>query len=238
MPSICSNTLLKNSADFIEPCLNSILPYVDRAIVSVDKASADGTIEIMKRMANENPKIDLDFYEIEDPNIDLPRQRDFQLQKTTEDWIWIVDDDEFYLPEHAQRLKDLMDKDDKYDAYAMRAWFVIDEKHYHPYRGLHRMERIFRNKPTLNWKGIWSKEAIHDGDYWVSLNNKGNYIQDTICQFGSDIQYIHLSFLKKYTWRTAFGKKKFHYPTISKEAIINYPVFPKEIQQILKQCLK
>lgn len=234
MSSICSNTLLKNSADFIEPCLNSVLPYVDRAIVSVDKESTDRTIDIMKRMAKENPKIDLDFYKVKDSNIDLPKQRECQLRKTTEDFMWIVDDDEFYLPEHAQRLKEFLDKDNKYDAYAMRAWFAIDKEHYHPCRGMHRMERVFRNKPTLSWKGTWSREAIHDGDSWLSLRNPDS----NAVPIGSDIQYIHLSYLKKFTWRTEFGKKKFHYPKITKEEINSYPVFPKEIQQILKTCLK
>ena len=234
MSSICSNTLLKNSADFIEPCLNSVLPYVDRAIVSVDKTSTDGTVDILNRMAKENSKIELDSYTIENFNTDLPKKRDEQLKRTTEDYVWIVDDDEFYLPSHAQRLKDYLDNDTKYDAYCMRAWFVLDEKHYHPYRGKHRMERVFRNKPTLNWKGVWSRESIHDGDLWVSSRNP---LGSNVCHFGSDVQYLHLSYLKNYTWRTTFGKKKFHYPDISPEKIKKYPEFNEEIINTLKKIL-
>lgn len=234
MSSICTNTLLKNSADFIEPCLNSVLPYVDRAIVSVDKASTDGTIDILERMAKENPKIDLDFYEISDPNEDLPKQRDRQLKKTTEDWVWIVDDDEYYMPVDATNLKELIETDKEHNAFALRAWFALDEKHYHLYRGQHRMERIFRNKPSLHWQGVWSKEAIYDGNLWVSHYRP----EAKVLPIQKTVRYIHLSYLKKFTWRTAFGKEKFHYPKISQEEINSYPVFPPEIQEVLKICLK
>lgn len=234
MSSICSNTLLKNSADFVEPCLKSVLPYVDRAIVSVDRTSTDGTIEIMERMAKENPKIDLDFYEISEPNTDLPKQRERQLKKTTEDWVWIVDDDEYYLPSDAVKLKELADTDTEHSAFALRAWFAIDEKHYHPYRGQHKMERIFRNKPSLHWTGLWSKEAIYDGTLWLS-----HYLPEAkVLQIHDQVRYLHFSYLKNYTWRTAFGAKKFHYPKMSEEEISNYPVFPQEMQEIIKLCLK
>lgn len=234
MSSICSNTLLKNSADFIEPCLNSVLPYVDRAIVSVDRTSTDGTIDILERMAGENPKIELDFYTIENPTTDLPRERNRQLKKTKEDWVWIVDDDEYYLPEDVLRLKEIMEREKRYEAIAFRAWFVVDENHHHPSRGRHRMERIFRNKPTLNWRGEWSREAIHDGNRWISSHN----MDDTVIDVGTDIKYIHLSYLKKYTWRTAFGKTKFHYPKISEKEINTYPLLPENIKQAVALCLK
>ena len=64
MLDIATNTIVKNGADFIELCLNQVLPFVSKAIVSVSKDSTDGTISILERMAKENPKIELNYYEV------------------------------------------------------------------------------------------------------------------------------------------------------------------------------
>lgn len=63
-------------------------------------------------------------------------------------------------------------------------------------------------------------------------------MNDTVIDVGTNIMYIHLSYLKNYTWRTTFGKKKFHYPKISEKEIETYPLLPEEIKQVVTLCLK
>ncbi|HEC64667.1 MAG TPA: hypothetical protein ENI23_05205, partial [bacterium] len=62
--TLCSHTITRNGGIFIEPCLRQILPYVDRALVLVDMRSEDGTIEVLKRLSEEYPKLELDYYNV------------------------------------------------------------------------------------------------------------------------------------------------------------------------------
>lgn len=186
MVEICSHTIAKNSEDFIIPCLKQILPYVNTALVSIDNNSTDRTLELVRELAEKELKIRILGYESNDPYKDLVRERNRQISMTEEEWIWIVDDDEYYLD---SQLKQIIPRIGGYDAYSLKFWFLTDKEHYNHFRG-RRTIRFYRNKPNLRWIGEFGNEHIPVKPVW-HLNNS----------------YLHLSYLKKYSWRNDFGQQ-------------------------------
>ncbi len=190
MFSITTNTICKNSADFIEPVLKQVLPYVEKAIVSVDRASTDGKIGILERMAKEYHKIDLDYYEVKNPLKDLVEQKNRQIQKSKSEWIWTLDDDDFYPIEQVKNIIKFLEGA-KADAYLIKCWFPVDKEHYYPPKG-NWNERFFRNVPGLEWENNFLHETI---------NKPKMRIETKIAYF------IHLSYLKTRSWRREWNKK-------------------------------
>ncbi len=210
MFSITTNTICKNSADFIEPVLKQVLPYVDRAIVSVDKVSTDGTIKILERMAKENPKIDLDYYEVKNPAYDLVAQKNKQIQKSKTEWIWTVDDDDFYPKKQVKNIVKFLGKA-REDAYLIKCWFIVDKEHYYPPKG-NWNERFYRNVPGLKWENNFLHETI---------KKPKARIKTRIAYF------IHLSYLKTHSWRKEWNKHQ--YPQYQ-----HIEELPIDIQNLLK----
>ena len=66
--TICSHTIVKNGQPFIDLVLNQVLPFVDRAIVTVSVKSTDGTKELLEKMAKDNPKINLIYEDVYKPD--------------------------------------------------------------------------------------------------------------------------------------------------------------------------
>ncbi len=202
MATICSHTIAKNSEDFIEPVLRQILPYVDKAIVSVDFSSTDRTVEIVTKLARENKKIlflcqSNGSVPIKSVSSDkLTSERNYQIEATNYDnlspklrekydYIWIVDDDEYYFKDE---IEDILSKIDDNDSYSVKFWFLTDRDHYNPARGK-RTIRFYKNITGLKWKEKFGNEFI-PVETTRHLSNS----------------YIHLSYLKKDSWRKEFGK--------------------------------
>lgn len=78
--------IVKNSADTLERCLNSIKDSVDEIII-VDTGSTDETIEIAKRYTSQ-------LYDFKWVN-DFSAARNFSLSKCSGDWILVIDSDEY-----------------------------------------------------------------------------------------------------------------------------------------------
>lgn len=205
---ITTNTLCKNSADFVEVCLKQVLPFITKAIVSADKSSTDGTPEILERLKGENPKIELDYYTISEPFKDLVAERNKQLQKTKTEWIWILDDDELYLEEQIKNIFKVLEEG-RADAYLIPCWFPVDKEHYYPSKGAWA-ERFFRNIPNIKWEGEFLHETIK--------------IPKTRIKTAS---YIHLSYLKANSWRKEWNILP--YPRFE-----NLKELPKDIKDILR----
>lgn len=189
MVKICSHTIAKNSEDFIIRCLTQILPFVDKALVSIDNASTDSTFQLVSELSKENKKVEILRYNADNPFVDLVKERNRQIELTSEDWFWIIDDDEYYLTEEAERIIRRINND--FDAYSVKFWYLADSENYYPRRGK-RTIRFYKKKEKMKWEDIFSKEKI----LVDSCNNLEN-------------SYIHLSYLKKYSWRESFAEEKF-----------------------------
>lgn len=207
MAEICSHTITKNSAEFIESVLRQILPYTTRSIVSVDVDSKDDTKEILLRLKREFPHLEILEYKVKNYLIDLVKERNRQIGLTTEDIIWIVDDDEYYFENEICDIFNKIEKTNN-DSYSVKFWFLTDKYHYNPARGK-RTLRIFKNDGR-KWRGEFGNEFIPT----KTCEHLNNY-------------YIHLSYVKSYSWRNEFGKKQY-----TKQAPI--AELPKEICQKLE----
>src|SRR3989338_4807092 len=158
MPSISLCMIVKNEADFLEQCLNSVKEIADEIII-VDTGSTDSTKEIAKKF---NAKI------IEHKwNNDFSEARNISLQNAAKDWILVLDADETISKEDLSRIKILI-KNKEYDGYMLiqrtytndsssQKWVASKNDAYEeskPYAGwiYSGITRLFRNKENMRFE--------------------------------------------------------------------------------------
>lgn len=198
MIDACVNMLARDSADYIEPCLESVLPYVNRAIVLVDSRSKDCTWDILKRMKTKWPdKLEPSIFCIREPFRDLVAARNFMLSRITERFGWIVDSDEYYPPDVMPKLERVLRKVWGVMAFGLSSWAVWDEKQAHKVTSGRYSTRIFRNSSNLTWHGQFGNEKLMLGDI------------DLCDEFlPLDFKYVHFTHLKADKWREELGHKR------------------------------
>lgn len=156
--SLCM--IVKNEAEFIEGCINSVKGLAGQVVV-VDTGSSDNTVEIAKRLGAE-------VYRFEWAD-DFSAARNESLRYAKGDWIIVLDADEKIAPQDFDRIKQLI-ADDEYDGYALVqrnytndtyredfVWAVNDD-----YEESSRFTgwvprlivRLFRNKPEIRFESI------------------------------------------------------------------------------------
>ena len=108
MAKISACILTKNEEENIERCLQSIAPYVDE-IVIVDGYSEDRTVEIARKYTDK-------IYQKEFSG-SFAVERNYSIEKSTADWVFIMDADEVCEKSLLDKLRELTDQN-KYDAYS------------------------------------------------------------------------------------------------------------------------
>ncbi|TXH07226.1 MAG: glycosyltransferase [Candidatus Moraniibacteriota bacterium] len=98
--NITVHMMVKNEDQWVRYSLLSILPYVDRILVT-DTGSSDHTLDAIKSLAS--PKIKLTLTTVSSPG-DVTRIRETQIKDTTTDWFWVVDGDEIYPDDTAKEV--------------------------------------------------------------------------------------------------------------------------------------
>ena len=107
--------LTKNEEENIERCLQNIAPYVDE-IVIVDGYSTDKTVEIAKKYTDK-------IYQKEFSG-SFAVERNYSIEKSTRDWMFITDADEVCEKSLLAKLRELTNQN-KYDAYSFLRKDVI-----------------------------------------------------------------------------------------------------------------
>lgn len=190
MATIASHTIVKNGAEYIEPVLRRVLPLVNRGLVYLDVKSTDGTKDILERLQKEYDNLAVVPYSIKEPFKELVGVRNLMIKETWEDWIWIVDDDEYYPLKDAEKALASLGNE---KVYAISYWFVIDNENYHPFRSKVFAPRFFRNDGR-KWQGVWGKDKLQtDHDKIIKIRGA---------------KYIHFSYTKKSSWRKDFAPKR------------------------------
>ena len=100
--------LTKNEEENIEKCLQNIAPYVDE-IVIVDGFSEDKTVEIARKYTDK-------IFQREFSG-SFAVERNYSIEKSTGDWVFIVDPDEVCEKSLLVKIRELTNKN-KYDAYS------------------------------------------------------------------------------------------------------------------------
>lgn len=211
MLNICSTTIVRDGDDVIELCLSSVLPYVTRAIVTVDDRSKDDTLKILHRMQARFSNLEVDTFHVTDPLTDLVEIRNRQLARVKEQLCWIVDSDEYYFGDVVEDIQDEVNKTfNWYDVYALRCWAPWDRMNGHKSSSKAVIPRIFKMKPSIKWKGRFGNEMLYNGSSNIFLPSNPHLLV-------LPYRYIHFTHLKKDPWRKELHRErvaddKFLYP--------------------------
>jgi len=96
-PHICLNMIVKDEAEVIQRCLESVIPIIDTWII-VDTGSTDGTQSIIKEFMKKRG-IEGTLYERNWINFEHNRNEALQLAKNKADYLLFIDADEFLIYE-------------------------------------------------------------------------------------------------------------------------------------------
>lgn len=213
--SICSHTIVKNGKPFIEPVLRQVIPYVDRTIITVSEKSDDGTLSIVRQLEKENPgKVRVLFENVKTPG-ELTQVRQDQLNRTYEDIVWFLDDDDYWPNEKIEAMLKIIEED--FDNPNIHAWTMC------PYQLVNSEEydlgwlgkfftKFFKFDQSVHYRHPWPRDLIYRGDevlYWKK-NPKVKRVP---------VRFFHLSYLKDGSFRTEEWAKKFSHKIGLKEPI-------------------
>ena len=224
-----SHTLVRQGMPFIDLVLRQVIPFANRCLVTISEKSTDGTLQILRKLEKEFPdKIKIDFENVQSAG-ELTNERQKQVEKTYEDFILFLDDDDYWPTESLEKMIELIEKDNDVDGYSINPYQVIDQRHYDGGWWNKWFSKWFKNQSGINYRGKWPRDMIWLNDtmlYW-----KTNPCIPKVSQF-FDYDYprfFHLSYIKGHSFRSEDWAKKFAHQ-------IGTPiVFPKnEMKHIWK----
>lgn len=191
--SICSHTIVKNGQPFIDLILKQVLPFVDRAIVTVSIKSTDGTKKLIEDMAKDNPKINI-IYENVYRIGDLTYERQLQVGRTTEDWILFLDDDDYWPTRSLETVVDYLYRADDIDGIAFNPFQMVDFDNEDVSWRYKWFTKVFPNVRGLHYRFPWPKDAIYIDNRWCYWR-KNNRVKKL------EARYFHLANLKNESFR-------------------------------------
>ena len=180
--------IVRDGDDTIEFCLESVLPYVKRAIVTVDSRTEDRTRDVLAGIKARWNNLEVREFAIENPAIDLVEMRNSQLIGVREPYIWIIDADEYYPKSAIEKIR----FSDMFETYAFQCWAIWGKDKAHWSSSKPQIARIFKNDGR-RWRGKFGKEILRsEGDRMKLLG----------------LRYVHLTHIKKDGWRKEMGKER------------------------------
>jgi glycosyltransferase involved in cell wall biosynthesis len=204
---------------FIEPVLRNAEPFMDRMLVTISEKSDDGTLGVLRGLEREfKNKLRIDFENVPFKGA-LTAERQKQIQKTSEDWVLFLDDDDWWPKESLEEMVKLINKGKEVDAYAVSPYQVVSEKYYdHRWYDEKFFTKWFKNE-GINYRYLWPKDLIFKEKamlYWkrnprvIPLKGK----------------YLHLAWVKDGSFREEdWTKGRF------KEKVKNSQEYPDDIQK-------
>lgn len=195
--SICSHTIVKNGQPFIDLVLKQVLPFVDRAIVTVSVKSTDGTKELLEKMAKDNPKINIIYENVYKPEY-LTYERQLQVGRTMEDWILFLDDDDYWPTKSLDELFDYINTvadSNVTDGLAFNPIQMVDFENEDESWRYKWFTKVFPNVRGLHYRFPWPKDAIFIDNRWCYWRKNKRVLR---CP---NMRYFHLCNLKNESFR-------------------------------------
>lgn len=165
---ISASLIVRNSADVLERCLESIKSADE--IVIVDTGSEDNTIEVAKKYTdkvftyygcNHPPTKDGLFMNFADA-------RNESLKHCTGDYILQIDADEVLREGDMAKIK-------KFTGEAMSVTCVSGKN-----GAIHQFPRVFKRHPQITWRGAAHNHIVLEGDGWFkSISGEPSDVQIT-----------------------------------------------------------
>lgn len=221
--SLVSHTLCKNSQPFIGIVLANALRHVDRAFVTISEKSTDGTMEVVNELwKSHKNQLVIRYENVKEPG-ELTQERQLQLDLSYEDWVWFLDDDD-YWPDAA--LQEVFSHfNDDVDALSVAPYQVVDETHHDGSWRKKYFTKFFRNQVGVHYEHPWPRDLIYKGDqllYW-----KKNSRAPTL-----PTKFFHLSNVKKYSFRNEAWATEY------KEAVGQLEPYPEAAQKDVWRIFK
>lgn len=204
--TITSHTIVKNGMPFVPLVIKQVLPYMDRVLITISEKSNDGTKETLLELAEKNPKIEIDYENVAQYG-ELTQVRQRQTDKTKEDWILFLDDDDYWPKEDLEGCLKLLD--DSIDGLAVMPYQLVDEEHYDLTWMVNNgrcFTKFFRNK-DINYRGAWPKDLIFMGDkplFWKKNKERVKRIEQ--------YKFFHLAGLKPNSFRDTLTEFQYRPP--------------------------
>jgi glycosyltransferase involved in cell wall biosynthesis len=150
LPKISFGVIVLNGEPYTRYCLRALYPFAHQIIVAEgacpaaaanatpDGHSTDGTLDILRQFkAHDDPDNKLVIVTAEDlghPNGFWPGEKNEQSQayaaRATGDYLWQVDIDEFYLPQHMQAVCDMLTADPTITAMSFKMLTFFGSPHH------------------------------------------------------------------------------------------------------------
>ena len=174
-PSVCLNMIVKNEAQVIERCLQSVLPYIQSWVI-VDTGSSDGTQTKIREFFASH-EIPGELHERPWKDFATNRNESLELARSHGDYLLILDADEIFLTQPDFAFPDF--EADGYLLHQQRA-----ELHYW-------VVRLIASKSPWTWTGVLHEYLSCDNDssdirsltgsYTVLSPNQGVRSQNPTC---------------------------------------------------------
>lgn len=113
-PKLSAMITTFNEERHVGPCLESLL-WCDEILV-VDSHSTDRTLEIIRSYQERHPHLEL----LQRTYYGAAAQKNWAMDHTTHDWIFILDADERCPPQLRQEIEALLAAEPRHDAYTIR----------------------------------------------------------------------------------------------------------------------
>lgn len=205
-PTIATHTLVRNGMPFIDLVLRQLIPYVNKCYVTISVSSTDETESKIQSLNREfKHKLSIVYEDVDKPG-QLTLERQLQADNTTEDWIWFLDDDDYWPKEYIEKILPLLNDD--IDGLAFSPYQLMSKKFHDSTWANKWFTKIFKNK-DIKYKNPWPRDIIFTGGTPLYWKHNLKVIRKP------DIKYFHLSSLKNDSFRDSEKFKKDYKQTTS-----------------------
>ena len=220
MKKISAHMVVKNEQHWVWFAIQSLINHVDEFLI-LDTGSSDATLSIIKTISD--PKISLDTYSGGLTPAILTDLRQKLLERSTGDWILIVDGDEIWTDSGARELIDTINfAGDNYDFLVTPCKNLLGDVfhcqsesagryHIGPYRGHLTIRAVNLNRlPGLHFSNDYPLEGLHDADH-VLIQSR-HPLKTHLMTY----PYLHATFLHR------AGHTRLNSQTLSRSAKFKY----------------
>lgn len=194
--TIASHTIVKNGMPFIGKVLRQVAPFMDKMFIAVSQYSDDGTIEEVMKFIQDHPNKVEYIMEGETNPAKLTAVEQFQVDRTMQDWILFLSDDDYWPADQLELCLKEVDKDPEILAYSVSPYQLLDWDTYDAEFSRKSFSKFLRKTDGLHYVGKWPAEMPCEGNGQMLYHKTNPRVKRLPYRF------YHLSYLKNHSFRT------------------------------------
>lgn len=195
-PTIASHILIKDGMPYVGKVLRQVEPYMDKMFIALSENSTDGSIKEVEQFVAES-KTPIEFlWENVSNRKQLTTIQQLQVDRTVQDWILFLCDDDYWPKDQLEKCLDELDKREEVLAYSVSPYQLLDMETYDSRWDSKYFSKFLRNVDGLHYERTWPDEMPSDKD--------GNFLYHRTHKQVMNLPYkfYHLSYLKDHSFRT------------------------------------